>query len=230
MPAPPEVSDALGLVRRIEILQELEAEHPSQSDGHVRIAREIKVNLECVGNRAEPGIRRGKRLGIERGVRNPAHRIGQQDLLGKAEDEQRDPGAKLLQGVRALEQLVGHRVVADDRSGNELWKERDVTREIDERSNRRGRTAIDVDGVTERMKCVERDPDRQRDRKQSHRTGAEPAEHVVQVDLEEQEILEEPERAQAHHDRARHDPEADPPVDPWQPDDPPAHVVHSRDP
>ncbi len=230
VPAPPEVRDALGLVRRIEILQELEADHPAQADGHVGITGEIEVDLERVSQRAEPGIRRGKRLGIERGIRNPAHRIGQQDLLGKAEDEQGDSGGKLLPGVRAADELIGHRVVADDRPGNELGKERNVASEIDERPDGRGRAAIDVDGVAEGMERVERDPDRQGDRK--HRTVPAPnqASTWFRLLFEEQEILEEPERAQAHDDGARHDPEAEPRADPWQADQPSADIVHNGDP
>ena len=63
VPAPPEVGDALGLVGRVEILQELKTEHPSQADGHVGVTGEIEVNLERVGQCAEPGVRRGQRLG-----------------------------------------------------------------------------------------------------------------------------------------------------------------------
>ena len=55
VPAPPEVLHGAGDVGIVEVLDELEAQHPPQPDGHVRVAREIEVDLQRVGDRAEPG-------------------------------------------------------------------------------------------------------------------------------------------------------------------------------
>ena len=69
-------------------------------------------------------------------------------FLAKPSDEQGDPGGELLPGVGAAHELIGHRVVADDGPGDQLRKERDVAGEIDERPDRRGRAAIDVDACS----------------------------------------------------------------------------------
>ena len=69
MPAPPELYDSTRLVRRVEVLGKLDSKHVTQSDRHVGIPREVKVDLERIGERTEqrivsadrlPGIRRIK--------------------------------------------------------------------------------------------------------------------------------------------------------------------------
>ena len=123
-------------------------------------------------------------------------------FLAKPRMNRATPEANFSQVWRPAHELVGHRVVADDRPGDELREERDVAGEVGERPDGRRRAAVDVDGVAERVERVERDPDRQGDRQHLHRVGPEPAQHVVQVRLEEHEVLEEPERAQADDDGA----------------------------
>ena len=57
VPAPPEIDDAGGLVGRIEIERQEDAEHQRHADRHVGIAGEIEIELEGVGQRADPGLR-----------------------------------------------------------------------------------------------------------------------------------------------------------------------------
>src|SRR5690606_27285096 len=44
VPAAPEVGDAVGMVRRVEVADQLEAEHHAQPHGHDRIAVEVEEN------------------------------------------------------------------------------------------------------------------------------------------------------------------------------------------
>ena len=55
MPSTPEVGDRLGAVGRVEVAQELEAEHQSEADRHVGVAREIEIDLKGVGDDSDPG-------------------------------------------------------------------------------------------------------------------------------------------------------------------------------
>ena len=57
MPAAPELAHGLRDVGEVEVLEELEAEHLAEPDRHVRVAREVEVDLQRVADDAEPGER-----------------------------------------------------------------------------------------------------------------------------------------------------------------------------
>ena len=90
MPAPPEFRDRPGLVGIVEVLQEPEAEQPSQADGHVGIAGEIKVDLEREGQRAQPRRDHGGRGHGGDLLPHGAHLVGQQHLLPQSRDKPAD--------------------------------------------------------------------------------------------------------------------------------------------
>ena len=49
MPSSPEIRDGGGQVGVVEVLQKLKAQHATQADGHVGVAREIEVDVQGVG-------------------------------------------------------------------------------------------------------------------------------------------------------------------------------------
>ena len=55
VPAAPELGDALRHIGGVEVLGKAETQHARQADGHVGIAREVKIDLEGVGNGPDPG-------------------------------------------------------------------------------------------------------------------------------------------------------------------------------
>ena len=59
VPASLKVDDARRFVGREEVQRQANAKHPAQPDGRVRISGEVEVELERVGERADPGIRSG---------------------------------------------------------------------------------------------------------------------------------------------------------------------------
>ena len=54
MPASPEIGNASGQIRVMEVLRYCETKHFTKSDSHKRVATEIKVQLHGVGKRAKP--------------------------------------------------------------------------------------------------------------------------------------------------------------------------------
>ena len=99
MPAPPEFRDALRDVRIIEVLQKLKAEHPPETDGHIRVAGKIKVELERKGERAEP--RSGKAQLRSSGIDIPerADVVGEQYLLPETNGKTLHAGGKFDNSV-----------------------------------------------------------------------------------------------------------------------------------
>ena len=55
VPSPPKVGNTAGNIWIVECLDEMETENLSQPYRHIGIPGKIKVNLECIGDRAKPG-------------------------------------------------------------------------------------------------------------------------------------------------------------------------------
>ena len=93
VPAPPEIHDARGLVRRVEVFRQAKAEHEAKADGHIRIAGKVEVELEGIAERSQPclGPADGKGLfrRIEHGVGVYGQPVGQQHFFGKTNGEKR---------------------------------------------------------------------------------------------------------------------------------------------
>lgn len=122
MPAAPELGDGLGDVGVVEVLGELEAQHPAQADGHLGITGKVEIDLEGKGQDPHPyhkdaAVRRkdGRDLRPQ-----GAGLIGQQDLFSQAHHETADPQGKTLKAFGPGVQLRGNVLVADNGSGNEL--------------------------------------------------------------------------------------------------------------
>ena len=95
MPPPPELSDGAGDVGIVEILQEVEAEHTAQADGHIRVGGEIKVDLEGIGQSTHPGqagVQVGRCLAKD-SVGDLAHGVGQHHLFARPKQKRVAPAA-----------------------------------------------------------------------------------------------------------------------------------------
>ena len=60
VPAPPEIRDAGRHIGVAEVLRELKAEHTPQSDCHIRISGEIKVNMQGIRCHHQPAGQYGE--------------------------------------------------------------------------------------------------------------------------------------------------------------------------
>ena len=107
VPAPPEIDDAGGLVGRVEIERQEDAEHQRYADRHVGIAGEIEIELEGIGQRADPGLVEGRRRRAERERDQRLDAVGEAGLLEQADREDDQAAQDQMRigplGFRALE-------------------------------------------------------------------------------------------------------------------------------
>ena len=119
--------------------------------------------MRAVCERAEPGERGPRRGGVERGVRDPAAGVGEQQLFGqtdeKAADALRTPGGGGAAGADLLVDVV----ILHDRTGDQLREKRYVQKQLPEIRLRRGVAAVDVDHIGENLEGVKGDANRQGD-------------------------------------------------------------------
>ena len=84
MPAAPEILDTHSGIRVSEVFFKHKAKHPAQTDGHIAVAAEIKINLEHVAYRTQPGGIDGQ--GIPRQpegvIGHHRHGVGDQYFFG----------------------------------------------------------------------------------------------------------------------------------------------------
>ena len=213
VPAPPEIRDRTGDVGVVEVLGIVEAEHPAHADRHVGIGREVQIDLQHVGRRAEPALQhrealdRREVLRKERGVRGRGGReqqligqraagVGQQRLLRQADREAAQAGQKVPAGLTADEKLARKGLVADDRAGDALVEQRRVEQHVPVAALGVGVAAVDVDDVGHQLEGIERNADRQRDARDE--VGDRPEDRADQ-----RGVFEKADERDIHRDRDR---------------------------
>ena len=164
VPAPPEVCNAVGDVRVVEVLLVLEAEHAAEADGHVGVGGEIEVDLERVAQDAEPGAEDGqvREVSVEERGGDFTGDVREDSLLEQTHEKAQNtfPNLFSMQGPLADLRLDVH--VFDDRSGDELREHADVEQQVAEVLLHRSLVPVDIDDVRDGLERVERDADGQR--------------------------------------------------------------------
>lgn len=166
MPPLPELSGVAGLVRRIEVLRQIETHQHSDTGGDVSVAGEVGIDLKRVAEESRKVLETGVK---QRVLENPVAEIHSQivtedQLLGKSvqNPENRDTelsAAKEERFVKLREKLLG----PHDRAGDELREEAEIESEIPEIADRRDRPAGDIHHITDGLEDEERDAYRQED-------------------------------------------------------------------
>jgi hypothetical protein len=138
VPPPPEVTNRNGAIRRIEIQRQRQTEHQAQADRHIRIAGKIEIDLQRISHRRGPRLgcrqRRGNRLAEQR-IDDHRQGVGQCNFLRHTDHKQHKAARQILPHSRPAwikSELMNDLVVSDDRSGDELRKERDEHAEVEE--------------------------------------------------------------------------------------------------
>ena len=197
VPPAPEFGDAFGDVGVIEVLREEKAQHPSQADCHQRVAAEVKVNLEAVGDDAHPGKRGGYLRKAERLHLGPQRTDGvcQKNLAGKAHDEQAHTLVDLRQGDLAALELPADVRVQDNRTGNQLREEHDEGAEVDQVVLHLDFAPVDIHRVGQNLEGVKADAQRQVELGGIQQRQAQP-QQGIDVGQEEVCVLKEEQEAQ----------------------------------
>ena len=124
MPAAPEVRDARRGVGMVEVLAEAEAEHRAESDRHVGVAGEVKVDLQRVGEQPDPGRRGGERAAVARALITSPKIILADEPTGALDSRSTDELLRLFAEVNRQGQtilMVTHSARAASRAGRVLF-------------------------------------------------------------------------------------------------------------
>ena len=194
----------------VEVLGEVEAQHLSHADGHHGVARKVKVELQRVGDDAQPDQRGGgigqTHKGGGRAVRDPddvgpqrTHRVRQQHFLGQTEGEQGHALLDLLQIIAVFVDMELSRDVPvfDDGPRDELGEHHHIGTEIDDVVFGLHLPAVDVDGVGKGLEGIEADAQRQgADALDRRKAGAQQAVDAADDKVRVLEIEQHPETGQ----------------------------------
>ena len=227
MPPPPEGLHRGGPIRLVEVAREGIAQQGCDPDGHVRIGREVAVDLDRIGIDRRRYVDRpiGRRIEEDR-IHQPRRQLGRDHrLLEQAPDDQQQPMGRHLARqpghTRELRQQVRR---PHDGPRHQMGEEAHQQHDVQQALGRRRLAAIDVDHIADALEGEEADPHRQHHLQQGEVPF--PTELGKQINSlfdEEAVILEEaqdgqigghaqadpqfaPTRLVAAHDQGRHAP------------------------
>ena len=162
MPSPPEFADRAGDIRVVEVFREMKTKESAYANGHVRIAGEIKVDLQGVAERGQPGERggefpagQGKDL-----VGDQGQGVGQQHLFAKPQDKALGSFGKPLDAAVAGMQIVGYLGIAQDGAGQDHREKGKIEGEIERILGRLDLSPGDVNQVGNGLEGDKGDADR----------------------------------------------------------------------
>ena len=201
MPSAPKVPDRDGGVRPVEILHQVDAQKRGASAGNVRIAGEIAVDLDAKQKHSQNDIRTGGTARIaEHLIHIGCEIVGNDDFFEKTRQQEPDaltdfhwvPGLGLFElGKQMLRSFNGAR--------HKLREKGDEQSVITEMGFRRDRPSVNVQHISECLKRVKGNADRQGD---FDGLGA-GAGQSQDVPVQESEILEDKERSDINRNRMR---------------------------
>ena len=195
VPAPPEFDDAGRLVRGMEVHRQANAHHHGRAQRHVRIGAEIKIDLECKEQRAQPAIGRSRCNAaprrIEDGIGKGRQIVGDQRFLGEANGEKGHAGGQIVIAAAQLPELRDQVVVADDGAGDQMREIGDEQRVI-QQAVIVCPAGIGIHQIADLLKREE--ADRQRQEEMRHRQSD--AQHIIGSADEQSVVLEQRDQPQ----------------------------------
>ena len=161
VPSAPEVAEPDRGVRVAKVVGERETETKGGADGAGRVAGKVEEDLPGECERPQPGG--GERDAVRFGVDHVGDRREQlirQNRLLEQSHRQQDEAPAHLTGVGAfrLETLRQELGSADDRTGNQLWKEGHEECVVEKRRRGAQSPPVNVDRVRQRLEGVEANP------------------------------------------------------------------------
>ena len=164
VPTTPEFRGALCLVRAVEVLRQAESHEEGDTDGDVRIAREVGIDLQRIGEkRNQVFYAREEERRIENAIDKVCREVVAQDnLLGKSVQNPEHGHAECSAGKEIRLVKLRHKLVCThDRACDKLREERKVKAEIQNVIDSLDFTAVNVDAVAHRLEREERNAHRE---------------------------------------------------------------------
>ena len=168
MPAAPELCDTLRNKRIIEILPEIKAEYSAESDCHIAVAGKIKIHMKSICRGVKPEKQHRFVIGLPEYAAQLAKQIGNQNFFPKSQDKAAHPGRRLLRRVPALLQLLCDIRIPDNGTCDQLRKESDIRRKVNEVLLRANRSSVNIREVAQDLKGIEADSDGKRNLQKRH--------------------------------------------------------------
>ena len=159
MPPPPEFRRVFRHQRVVEVFEEAEAEHPTEADRHVGVAREVEIELEGEEHGSGPAGEQGDVREAVEGVDDRRAGVGDQGFLGKSLGEAEKAVVELGRRNRAGVQLSLDVLVAHDGSRDQLGEEGNVEQETEEGLLHVGVLPVHVDHVGHGLEGEKADAD-----------------------------------------------------------------------
>lgn len=166
MPATPELLRVAGLIRRVEVLREVEAHEQRHADSDVRIAGEVRIDLHRVREQGEEVLEAGEEhRALEHAVDEVHGKVvGEDDLLEQTVQYPEYRYAELPAGEEERLIQLRHKLRGtDDGTGNQLREERDIETEVEDVLDRLDLPAVNIHGVGDNLEDIERYTHRQDD-------------------------------------------------------------------
>ena len=166
MPAPPEILHRRSTVWLVEVAREGIAQQGRDPDGHVRIGREVAVDLDRIAIDGKGDVDAAVGRGIEEDRIDQIDRdLGGDDrLLEQApDDQQQAPGGRLAGQARGLVELGQQVRGPHNRTGHQMREEAHQQHDVQQALGRRCLAAMDVHDIADALEGEEADPDRQQD-------------------------------------------------------------------
>ena len=181
VPAPPEVLRVAGLVRRIEVLGQVEAHQHRHADGDVGITGEVGIHLQGIAEECAQVLEAREQ---ERVLEHAVHEIdrdvvAQDQFLSQTvqDPEYRDAELPPAQAERLVE-LRDELARPHDRARDQLREEAHVEAEIQDVGHRLHVPAVHIHGIADHLEGEERDAHREHDA--VHPEELRPAQHIAQ--------------------------------------------------
>ena len=161
VPAPPELGDRFGDVWVVEVLNEMEAEHPPETDGHIGITGKVIVDLQRIEHRPEPGAKHSNLGQVTvhiRGQQRTGH-IGHRDLFEQTDAESGNTPADVAGTSGSMVDLIGHIGITHDRPRHQLEIHRHIHNKAQKAFLSLDLSAVDIHHIGDGLESVEADTD-----------------------------------------------------------------------
>ena len=130
MPSAPKLGNGFWYIRIIEIFKKFKAEHLSESDRHLAVAREVKKNLQGISECTEPRWWDRADLAVKNSVGNDCGIICNKPLFYKSYHKTVNAVGELIEILMPFLYLIGNGLITYYRSRNELGKEGNIQRNV----------------------------------------------------------------------------------------------------